>query len=82
MSEEFKKYVNEKAKEARKVPDFPFNVSLREQFSICFPDLINTKWKLSFITRSDIDYEILIDDYKTKQDELKDEQLYFLSRFL
>jgi len=64
MSEEFKKYVNEKAKEARKVPDFPFNVSLRKHFSICFPDLINTKWKLNFITRSDIDYEILIDDIK------------------
>ena len=64
MSEEFKRYVNEKAKEVRKVPDFPFDVSLSEHFSTCFPDLINTKWKLNFITKSDIDYEILIDDIK------------------
>lgn len=64
MSEEFKRYVNEKAKEFGKVPDFPFDVSLSEYFSTCFPNLINTKWKLNFITKSDIDYDILIDDIK------------------
>lgn len=64
ISEEFKKYVREKAKDVNRVIEFPFGVSLKEHFSVSFPELINTRWDLRFIIRTDVDFEFLIDDIK------------------
>lgn len=64
MSKEFIDYLNKKIEEKLEEVSYPILKEVKEEFLNKFPELDNSKWKITYKPIEKFKFEILIDDIK------------------